>query len=128
MAIGDQHPAMMAGVAELTGNRDSRRADLLLKCAQLVHGQQEVALVLQSIAELVQQSYEARMVGVLARRDDEFRVESLATADTQLREALHASSTECGFVHEVAARAISTGETIAIAVSGLERGVPSMLG
>ena len=120
MAIGDQQSAIIPSVAEISGEQDRRRAELLLKCAQMLHSHLDVTAVVASLAERVQELLDVRLVCVVLRRGEEFRLEALATCDAQLTATVQEAGPDCRFAHEIANRALMSGEPVGIAVSGLD--------
>jgi len=108
---------------------ERRRADLLLQCAQVLHSHLEVADILNALAERVLALMCSRMVTVLLKAGEKYRLAALATHDGELEAAVRAAHGQggCGFAHELASRAALVGEPLLLQVTGAEPDLPSFL-
>jgi PAS domain S-box-containing protein len=123
--IAGENPAPLVPAA--LPDLERRRAELLLQCAKVVHSHLDLDGVINALAERVQELFSARMVAVLLRRDDRFRLAALATSDTELAAAVHEAHAheECRFVQEIAQQACAAGSPIVRTVHDGEADVPA---
>jgi PAS domain S-box-containing protein len=98
---------------------DRRRAEILADVANVLHGTADVASVIESLADRLRVSLRTRLVSVLLRRDGPFELRAVSAETPQLAVAFRAAHDRqtIRFAADLAQRAVSAGEAIAISIS-----------
>jgi PAS domain S-box-containing protein len=98
---------------------EHRRAEILADVAQTLHGTPDVAAVVESLADRVRVLLRTRLVSVLLRRDGPFELRAVSAETPQVAVAFRAAHDRqtIRFAADLAQRATSAGEVIAISIS-----------
>ncbi|MGC1371402.1 MAG: GAF domain-containing protein, partial [Candidatus Sulfotelmatobacter sp.] len=114
--LGSLLEALRLGEAS---REEHRRAEILADVAQVLHGTPDVASVLESLADRVRVLLRTRLVSVLLRGEGPFELRAVSAETPQLAVAFRAAHNRqtIRFAADLAQRAASAGEAIAISIS-----------
>ena len=108
---------------------EHRRAEILTEVAQALHGTADVAAVLEALADRLRLLLRTRLVSVLLRREGPFELRAVSAETPQMANTFRASHDRqtIRFAADLAQRAVSAGETIAISISSDQHSLGSMV-
>jgi PAS domain S-box-containing protein len=97
---------------------DHRRAEILAEVAHALHGNPDVAAVIEALADRIRVLLRAKLVCVFMRQEGPFELRGVAAESPQLGNSARArhDRTALRFAADVAARAVSAGEPITITI------------
>ena len=97
---------------------DHRRAEILAEVAHALHGNPDVAAVIEALADRIRVLLRARLVCVFMRQDGPFELRGIAAESAQLGNSARArhDRTALRFAADVASRAVSAGEPITVSI------------
>ena len=95
---------------------DHRRAEILAEVAHALHGNPDVAAVIEALADRIRVLLRARLVCVFMRQDGPFELQGVAADSPQLGNSARArhDRTALRFAADLAARAVAAGEPITV--------------
>ncbi|MGA2412942.1 MAG: PAS domain S-box protein [Candidatus Sulfotelmatobacter sp.] len=98
---------------------EHRRAEILAKVATDLHGNADVASVLEALADRLRMLLRTRLVSILLRRDGPFELRAISAETPQLANLVRAGHDRqtIRFAADMAQRAVSAGEAITISIS-----------
>ena len=98
---------------------EHRRAEILAKVATDLHGNADVASVLEALADRLRMLLRTRLVSILLRRDGPFELRAISAETPQLATLVRAGHDRqtIRFAADMAQRAVSAGEAITISIS-----------
>ena len=108
---------------------DRRRTELLVRCAHLLHAHRDLETLAEALAEQVCDLLPARYAVVLLREGDRLAPLALAGDDPRFCQLMRAAwrDGQCGFMEELAMRAITGRHSEVVPISGTEPGLPDFL-
>ena len=97
---------------------DHRRAEILAEVAHALHGNPDVAAVIEALADRIRVLLRARLVCVFMRQDGPFELRGVAAETAQLANSARArhDRTALRFAADVAGRAVAAGEPITVSI------------
>jgi PAS domain S-box-containing protein len=97
---------------------DHRRAEILAEVAHALHGNPDVAAVIEALADRIRVLLRARLVCIFMRQDGPFELQGVAADSPQLGNSARARHDRSGlrFAADLAARAVSAGEPITVTI------------
>jgi two-component system NtrC family sensor kinase len=97
---------------------DHRRAEILAEVAHALHGNPDVAAVIEALADRIRVLLRARLVCVFMRRDGPFELRGVAAENATLANSARArhDRTALRFAADVAARSVAAGEPITVTI------------
>ncbi|PYX39581.1 MAG: hypothetical protein DMG81_09060, partial [Acidobacteria bacterium] len=97
---------------------DHRRAEILAEVAHALHGNPDVAAVIEALADRIRILLRARLVCVFMRQDGPFELRAVAADSQQLGNSARArhDRNALRFAADLAARAVSAGEPITVTI------------
>ncbi len=97
---------------------DHRRAEILAEVAHALHGNPDVAAVIEALADRIRILLRARLVCVFMRQEGPFELRGVAAESPQLGNSARArhDRTALRFAADVAARAVAAGEPITVTI------------
>jgi len=98
---------------------EHRRAEILAKVATDLHGNADVASVLEALADRLRMLLRTRLVSILLRREGPFELRAISAETPQLANLVRAGHDRqtIRFAADMAQRAVSAGEAITISIS-----------
>jgi PAS domain S-box-containing protein len=104
---------------EGAAREEHRRAEILAEVADVFHGSPDGVSVVESLADRVRVLLRTRLVSVLFRRHGPFELEAVSAETPQLAVAFRAAHDRqtIRFTADMAQRAVSAGEAIAVSIS-----------
>jgi PAS domain S-box-containing protein len=108
---------------------EHRRAEILAEVADVFHGTPDVCSVIESLADRVRVLLRTRLVSVLLRRHGPFELQAVSAETPQLAVAFRAAHDRqtFRFAADMAQRAVSAGETIAVSISSDQPSLGSLV-
>jgi PAS domain S-box-containing protein len=97
---------------------DHRRAEILAEVAHALHGNPDVAAVIEALADRIRILLRARLVCVFIRHDGPFELKGVAADSAQLSHTARArhDRTALRFAADLAARAVTASEPITVTI------------
>jgi len=97
---------------------DHRRAEILAEVAHALHGNPDVAAVIEALADRIRVLLRARLVCVFMRQDGPFELRGVAADSPQLGNSARArhDRTALRFAADLAGRAVAAGEPITVTI------------
>ncbi len=108
---------------------EHRRAEILAEVAHALHGTPDVAAVIEALADRLRLLLRTRLVSVLLRREGPFELRAVSAETPQLANAFRAGHDRqtIRFAADLAQRAVSAGESIAISIRSDQHSLGSMV-
>ncbi len=108
---------------------EHRRAEILAEAATALHGTPDVDAVIEALADRLRVLLRTRLVSVLLRREGPFELRAVSAETPQLATSFRARHDRqtIRFAADLAQRAVSAGEAIAISVSGDQHSLGSVI-
>ncbi len=108
---------------------EHRRTESLAEVASSLHGTPDVSAVIEALADRLRLLLRTPLVSVLLRREGPFELRAVSAETPQLATAFRAGHDRqtIRFAADLAQRAVSAGEIIAIAISGDVHSLGSMV-
>jgi PAS domain S-box-containing protein len=108
---------------------EHRRAEILADVATALHGTPDVDAVIEALADRLRLLLRTRLVSVLLRREGPFELRAVSAETPQLATAFRARHDRqtVRFAADLAQRAVSAGEAIAISVSSDQHSLGSVI-
>jgi PAS domain S-box-containing protein len=107
-----------AGRSGGVSQEEHRRAEILADVVQLLHGTQDVSLVIEALADRLRILLRTRLVCVLLRREESFELKAVSAESPQLANSArerHDRQT-LRFAADLAQRAIAAGKPITLSI------------
>jgi len=97
---------------------DHRRAEILAEVAHALHGNPDVAAVIEALADRIRVLLRARLVCVLLRQEGPFELRGVSADSPQLSKSARAryDRTALRFAADFAARAVAAGEPVTVSI------------
>jgi len=97
---------------------DHRRAEILAEVAHALHGNPDVAAVIEALADRIRVLLRARLVCVFMRQDGPFELRAVAADSPQLASSARArhDRTALRFAADIASRAVAASEPLTISI------------
>lgn len=97
---------------------DGRRAEVLVQCAQVLHSRLDVESATAALAERVRSLFNAALVVIYLRADDQFELAGLSAGTTELAEAVRARNAGggCQLAKQLTASVIEAREPMVVRV------------
>ena len=97
---------------------DHRRAEILAEVAHALHGNPDVAAVIEALADRIRVLLRARLVCVLLRQEGPFELRGVSAESPQLSNSARAryDRTALRFAADLAARAVAAGEPVTVSI------------
>ncbi len=97
---------------------DHRRAEILAEVAHALHGNPDVAAVIEALADRIRVLLRARLVCVLLRQEGPFELRGVSADSPQLSNSARAryDRTALRFAADLAARAVAAGEPVTVSI------------
>src|SRR5579883_103147 len=104
---------------------DHRRAEILAEVAHALHGNPDVAAVIEALADRIRVLLRARLVCVLVRQEGPFELKGVAAESAQAGASARArfDRSALRFAADLAARAVAAGEPITLTVDSGAHGL-----
>ena len=97
---------------------DHRRAEILAEVAHALHGNPDVAAVIEALADRIRVLLRARLVCVFLRQEGPFELRGVSADTPQLNKSARAryDRTALRFAADLAARAVTAGEPVTVSI------------
>jgi PAS domain S-box-containing protein len=124
----------LGGLLEATrmvevSREEHRRAEILTEVATALHGTADVDTVIEALADRLRVLLRTRLVSILLRREGPFELRAVSAETTQLATSFRARHDRqtIRFAADLAQRAVSAGEAIAVSVSSDQHSLGSVI-
>jgi two-component system NtrC family sensor kinase len=108
---------------------DHRRAEILAQVAHALHGNPDVAAVIEALADRIRVLLRTKLVCVFMRQDGPYELRGIAADAPQLANSARAryDRTALRFAADVATRAVSAGEPITVSIDAASHSLGDFL-